>query len=225
MEQIWSMGCNLLDRSFANPCFRLFLSSSQVIYGNLLEMSRIFANEGESPLVFFHVGAIGIGSIYHRQASSSFHPKCWFSSRLVFEGSSHWGQTVKRLSTMRETQVQSLGWEDLLEKEMATHSSSLAWKIPWMEELGRLQFMGRKESYMTERLHSLTHTEVTFILQSELWACHSGHTVYWVATPGSRSVLRNHSFIGTTSKNLTVHERNGKPCRYIPQNPYFASLS
>ena len=46
MEQIWSMGCNLLDRSFANPCFRLFLSSSQVIYGNLLEMSRIFANGG-----------------------------------------------------------------------------------------------------------------------------------------------------------------------------------
>ena len=39
-------------------------------------------------------------------------------------------QTVKRLPTMRETRVQSLGWEDLLEKEMATHSSILAWKIP-----------------------------------------------------------------------------------------------
>ena len=47
-------------------------------------------------------------------------------------------QTVKRLPTMRETWVQSLGWEDLLEKEMATHSSILAWKIPWMEEPGRL---------------------------------------------------------------------------------------
>ena len=43
---------------------------------------------------------------------------------------------------MRETRVQSLGWEDPLEKEMATHSSILAWKIPWMEEPGRLQFMG-----------------------------------------------------------------------------------
>ena len=43
-------------------------------------------------------------------------------------------QTVKCLSTMRETQVQSLGGEDLLEKEMATHSSILAWKIPWTEE-------------------------------------------------------------------------------------------
>ena len=51
-------------------------------------------------------------------------------------------QTVKRLPTMWETWVQSLGWEDLLEKEMATHSSFLAWKIPWMEEPGRLQFMG-----------------------------------------------------------------------------------
>ena len=48
-------------------------------------------------------------------------------------------QTVKHLPTMQETRVQSLGWEDLLEKEMATHSSILAWKIPWTEEPGRLQ--------------------------------------------------------------------------------------
>ena len=51
-------------------------------------------------------------------------------------------QTVKRLPTMRETQVRSLGQEDPLEKEIATHSSTLAWKIPWMEEPGRLQSMG-----------------------------------------------------------------------------------
>ena len=50
-------------------------------------------------------------------------------------------QTVKRLPTMWETQVQSLGREDLLEKEMATHSSILAWKIPWTEKPGRLQSM------------------------------------------------------------------------------------
>ena len=49
---------------------------------------------------------------------------------------------VKRLPTIWETQVQSLGWEDPLEKEMATHSSILAWKIPWMEEPGGLQSMG-----------------------------------------------------------------------------------
>ena len=51
-------------------------------------------------------------------------------------------QTVKCLPTMWETQVQSLGQEDPLEKEMATHSSILAWKIPWTEERGRLQPMG-----------------------------------------------------------------------------------
>ena len=49
---------------------------------------------------------------------------------------------VKCLLTMRETRVSSLGWEDTLEKEMATYSSTLAWKIPWMEEPGRLQSMG-----------------------------------------------------------------------------------
>ena len=51
-------------------------------------------------------------------------------------------QTVKRLSAMQETRVQSLGWEDPLEKEMAAHSSILAWKIPWTVEPGRLPSMG-----------------------------------------------------------------------------------
>ena len=51
-------------------------------------------------------------------------------------------QIVKCLPTMRETWVHSLGQEDRLEKEMATHSNTLAWKIPWMEEPGRLQSIG-----------------------------------------------------------------------------------
>ena len=51
-------------------------------------------------------------------------------------------QRVKRLPEMQETWVRSLGGEDPLEKEMATHSSILAWKIPWTEEPGRLQSMG-----------------------------------------------------------------------------------
>ena len=51
-------------------------------------------------------------------------------------------QMVKRLLTMQETWVRSLGQEDPLEKEMATHSSTLAWRIPWTEEPGRLQPMG-----------------------------------------------------------------------------------
>ena len=49
---------------------------------------------------------------------------------------------VKSLSAVRETQVRSLGWEDLLEKEIATHVSILVWKIPWREETVRLQSMG-----------------------------------------------------------------------------------
>ena len=54
-------------------------------------------------------------------------------------------QLVKNLPAVQETQVWSLGWEDPLEKEMATHSSSLAWRIPWTEEPGRLQSMGSQE--------------------------------------------------------------------------------
>ena len=51
-------------------------------------------------------------------------------------------QTVKRMSAMQETHVRSPGWEDPLEKEMAAHSSILAWKIPWTVEPGRLPSMG-----------------------------------------------------------------------------------
>ena len=67
---------------------------------------------------------------------------------------------------MQETWVQSLGQEDILEKEMATHSSILAWKITWMEKPGRLQSMGRKESDTTEQLH-----------YRELWASLVAQTV------------------------------------------------
>ena len=56
-------------------------------------------------------------------------------------------QTVKHLSAMLETWVRSLGREDALEKEMATHSSTLAWKIPWTEEPGRLQVHGVAKSW------------------------------------------------------------------------------
>ena len=62
-------------------------------------------------------------------------------------------QRLKHLPAMWETWFRSLGWEDPLEKEMATHSSILAWRIPWMEELGGLQSTGHKESDTTERLH------------------------------------------------------------------------
>ena len=61
---------------------------------------------------------------------------------LLYSLTSLVAQMVKCLPTIRETWVQSLGREDLLEKEIATHSSILAWKMPWTEEPGRLQFMG-----------------------------------------------------------------------------------
>ena len=58
-------------------------------------------------------------------------------------------QLVNSLPAMQKTWVQSLGWEDPLQKKMATHSSILAWEIPWTEEAGKLQSMGFQESDMT----------------------------------------------------------------------------
>ena len=58
-------------------------------------------------------------------------------------------QSVKNLPAVQETWVNFLGWEDPLEKEMATHSSILAWRIPWTEELGGLQSMGLQASDTT----------------------------------------------------------------------------
>ena len=60
-------------------------------------------------------------------------------------------QTVKNVPAMWETWVQSLGWEDPLEKELATHSSILAWRILWTEEPGRLQFIGlQRDGYNSD---------------------------------------------------------------------------
>ena len=62
-------------------------------------------------------------------------------------------QTVKNLPAMQETWVQSLGWEDPLEKEMATHSSILAWKIPWTEVPGGLQSIGLQSQTQLSKFH------------------------------------------------------------------------
>ena len=71
------------------------------------------------------------------QGSNAVSPRDMNSNRTSLVA-----QTVKRLSTVWETWVRALGREDPLEKEMATHSSTIAWKIPWTEEPGRLQSMG-----------------------------------------------------------------------------------
>ena len=95
--------------------------------------------------------------------------KCfWISWHILFRKNFKWkhsimtslvAQMVKRLPTMRETWVQSLGGEDPLEKEMATHSSTLAWKIPW-EKPGRLQSMGSQRigHNWATLLHSIIST-------------------------------------------------------------------
>ena len=70
---------------------------------------------------------------------------------------SHWdslvAQRIKSLPAMPETGVRSLGWEDSLEKGMATHPSIIAWRIPWTEEPGGLQSTGSQRVSRTERLH------------------------------------------------------------------------
>ena len=69
-------------------------------------------------------------------------PQNVFFKRFNLATASPVAQRLKCLPTMWETWVRSLGWEDPLEKEMATHSSILAWRIPWMEKPGGLQSMG-----------------------------------------------------------------------------------
>ena len=72
-------------------------------------------------------------------------------------------QTVKHLPALRETRVRFLGREDPLEKEMAIHSSTLAWKIPWTRSLIGYSPWGREESDTTERLHFHFHFIYTYI--------------------------------------------------------------
>ena len=74
---------------------------------------------------------------------------------------------VKSLPAIWETWVQSLGCEDPLEEGMATHSCILAWRIPWAEEPGRLQSMGRKEWDKTERLSTLLTTVTMLYIRSQ----------------------------------------------------------
>ena len=90
-------------------------------------------NEGQGPMATFHTS------------------HSTFRASLV-------AQRVKNLSALWKNQIPSLGWEEPLEKELATHSSILAWRIPWTEEPGGLQ--GCKESDMTEQL-THTHTPLS----------------------------------------------------------------
>ena len=74
----------------------------------------------------------------------------------IYKWASLVAQLVKNPSTMQETRVRFLGWEDPLEKEMATHSSILAWTISWTEEPGGLQSIGSQESDTTWQLNHIS---------------------------------------------------------------------
>ena len=108
-------------------------------------------------------------------------------------------QTVKSLPTTRETWVWSLGQEDPLVKEMATHSSTLAWKIPWMEETGRLQSTGsqRVGHDWANSLHFCTHT---CCLSRSSALPNSGHS----RTTGGRSMNLHWRLIATNSPRFTL---------------------
>jgi len=91
-------------------------------------------NRGESSPVFSGSWLVSLGLRWERGANISCRYRASWASLVA--------QTVKNLPAMQETSVPSLGWEDPLEKEMATHSSILAWEIPWTEEPGGLESMG-----------------------------------------------------------------------------------
>ena len=98
----------------------------------------------------------------HKESDTTERLSLHFTS-TIYDGTSLVAQLVKSLSAMQETWFRFLGWEDCLEKEMAIHSSILAWKISWTEEPGGLQSMGPQESDMTEWLsiHTIIYEVVS----------------------------------------------------------------
>ena len=124
----------------------------------------------------FSLSCIGEGNGNPLQCSCPENPRdggAWWAA--VYGVAQSWTR-LKRLSsssTLQETRVQSLGWEDLLEKEMATHPSIFAWKIPWMEEPGRLQSMG------SQRVgHDFTFTFTLPVADVLAWRCTFVFTVH-----------------------------------------------
>ena len=119
-----------------------------------------------SLLTFLHFTIIII-YILSCKHSKRFHVLSISDSRLLlfpqmffslFSWASLVAQLVKNQPAMWETWVQSLGWEDPLEKGMATHSSILAWRIPWTEEPGELQSMGSQKSWTQLSMHTVCDT-------------------------------------------------------------------
>ena len=120
-------------------------------------------------------------------------------------GASLVAQMVKNLPAMLKTQVQSLGWEDPMEKEMATHSSTLTWKIPWTEEPGRLLSVESQRVRHTEWLYLLTK-DILWVYR--LWI-QSGHCILVCLFFGLNSTLP--SFLVPLSRFYPLFFRKQKP--------------
>ena len=115
--------------------------SQHVMYAPSIELKKFHCH---SLLTFFIIGLL----MLKRPILG-----CWWASLVA--------QRLRRLPARRETGVQSLGREDPLEKEMATHSSILAWRIPWTEEPGRLQSTGLQRVGHDWATFTLYHTSLT----------------------------------------------------------------
>ena len=141
-------------------------------------------------------------------------------------GASLVAQMVKRLPTMWETWVRSLGWQDLLEKEMVTHSSILAWRIPWTEEPGRQQPMGSqrvRHDWVTNTHMVLIVTPSRCVLtQPKMFTCsYVGNVFFWTLVlfcfvlPGHTHTYQSlssetyhHTHLHKDSENPVSHPRS-----------------
>ena len=127
---IWHVLQILQDSIFNWDCFAFSCSS----------LSWLF--ETHCPGMYLHLNIGTHHKICNWYSNWDSEHTPWRFTQEFMVGTSLVAQTVKRLPARRKTWVQSLGQEDPLEKEMATHCNTLAWKIPWTEEPGRLQSMG-----------------------------------------------------------------------------------
>ena len=130
---------------------------------------------GWTPGVGDRQGGLVCCDSWGRKGSDTTERLNWTELNWNYSNTSPVAQMVKRLPTTWEMRVQSLGWEDLLEKEMATHSSILSWKIPWTEEPVRLQ------STVSQRVG---HDWVTSLSLFKLLKCFQ----YWTHTFSFRSI-------------------------------------
>ena len=159
----------------------LIHASQSLPHSNIIKLP-MFSSSIFNTFIFTYSSLVTIECIYFIIINS-----CYFYNaiktherfpRVLFFIPGTWtslvAQTVKCLSTMRETRVRALGWEDPLEKEIAIHSSTIAWKIPWTEEPGRLQSMGsqRVGHDWATSLTSLCGEAVnTYHLSDHIWQC------------------------------------------------------